>query len=94
MRKRAPISIEDAPEALEVADGGEDALTRLAKSQDGRRLLECIGKLEPERRELVLLAYYQGMTREALGARLGRPVPTIKTWLHRSLAQLRQCLGE
>jgi RNA polymerase sigma-70 factor (ECF subfamily) len=94
VRRRAPVSIEDTPEALEIADTGEDALAQLARNEDGRRLLECIGKLEPQRREVVLLAYYQGMSREALGQRFGRPVATIKTWLHRSLAQLRQCLGE
>ena len=32
------------------------------------------------------------MSRETLAKRFGRPVPTIKTWLHRSLAQLRDCL--
>ena len=36
----------------------------------------------------MLLAYYRGLSREALALRFGRPVPTIKTWLHRSLAQL------
>ena len=41
----------------------------------------------------MLLAYYRGSSREALAKRFGRPVPTIKTWLHRSLAQLRDCLG-
>ena len=40
-----------------------------------------------------MLAYYRGASREALAKRFGKPVPTIKTWLHRSLAQLRMCLG-
>lgn len=93
VRRRAPVSIEDTPEALDVADGGEDPLAQLTRSEEGRRLLACIGKLEQDRREIVLLAYYQGMSREALAQRFGRPVATIKTWLHRSLAQLRQCLG-
>ena len=42
---------------------------------------------------MVLLAYRQGLSREELAERYGRPVPTIKTWLRRSLAQLRDCLG-
>ena len=42
---------------------------------------------------MVLLAYYRGQSREALARRFGKPVPTIKTWLRRSLLQLRDCLG-
>jgi RNA polymerase sigma-70 factor, ECF subfamily len=49
--------------------------------------------LDEEKRAIVLLAYYRGLSREALAKRFGRPVPTIKTWLHRSLAQLRDCLA-
>jgi RNA polymerase sigma-70 factor (ECF subfamily) len=48
---------------------------------------------DEEKRAVVLLAYYRGLSREALALRFGRPVPTIKTWLHRSLAQLRDCLA-
>ena len=42
---------------------------------------------------LVLLAYREGLSREALGARFSRPPATIKSWLRRSLLQLRDCLG-
>jgi RNA polymerase sigma-70 factor (ECF subfamily) len=91
-RRQTAVSIEDRPDVLEVADDAEDALSQLARSEDGQRLLGCIAGLEPERRELVLLAYFQGLGREALAERFKRPVGTIKTWLHRSLAQLKKCL--
>jgi RNA polymerase sigma-70 factor, ECF subfamily len=39
------------------------------------------------------LAYLEGLSREELGRRYATPVATIKTWLHRSLAQLKDCLG-
>jgi RNA polymerase sigma-70 factor (ECF subfamily) len=48
--------------------------------------------LEPEKKEMVLLAYYYGMTREEIAQRTGRPAATVKTWLRRSLAQLKSCL--
>ena len=57
------------------------------------RLMKCLDGLDDEKREIILLAYYRGVTREALAGRFGRPVPTIKTWLHRGLAQLRECLS-
>jgi RNA polymerase sigma-70 factor (ECF subfamily) len=43
---------------------------------------------------MVRLAYLEGMSREALAKRFERPEGTIKTWLHRSLAQLKGCLEQ
>jgi RNA polymerase sigma-70 factor, ECF subfamily len=93
VRRRAPISIDDAPEALEVEQGGLSPLDSAQQSEDLRRLQECLQGLDPVRREIVLLAYYNGLSREELAKRFAHPVATIKTWLHRSLAQLRKCLG-
>jgi len=58
-----------------------------------RRLAECLKGIDEQKREMVLLAYYHGLSREEIATRYSHPVATIKTWLRRSLAQLRQCLG-
>jgi RNA polymerase sigma-70 factor, ECF subfamily len=94
VRKRTPISIEETPEVLTMADGAVDALSALTATEDGARLRACIEGLEPERRDLVIRAYLDGESREALGQHFNRPVNTIKTWLHRSLHQLRLCLDQ
>jgi RNA polymerase sigma-70 factor (ECF subfamily) len=57
------------------------------------RLSSCLGKLEADRRGMVVLAYCYGWSREELAARFGRPVATIKTVLRRSLMTLKECLG-
>ncbi len=57
-----------------------------------RRLIECLKGLPEERRDMVLLAYYKGWSREELAQKFGRPVNTVKTVLRRSLAMLRECL--
>ncbi len=93
VRRRTPLSIEDAPEALEVEQEGLSPLDSAQQSEELRRLQECLQGLDPERREIVLLAYYNGLSRDELAQRFAHPVATIKTWLHRSLAQLRKCLG-
>ncbi|MBV8107866.1 MAG: RNA polymerase subunit sigma-70, partial [Hyphomicrobiales bacterium] len=56
-------------------------------------LIDCLKGLDDERRAMLMLAYYHGASREALAKRFARPVPTIKTWLRRGLAELRKCLG-
>ena len=53
-----------------------------------------VGTLEPEKRHLILLAYHYGMTREEIARQTGRPVATVKTWLRRSLAELRERLDQ
>lgn len=63
------------------------------RSEELQRLLACLAGLDEERRQMILLAYYRGATREDLSRRFERPVPTVKTLLHRGLAQLRECLG-
>lgn len=92
VRKRTPIGLDDAPEVMAMSDGTKDALLLLTESEDGARLRACINGLEPEKRDLVIAAYLNGESRDELGKRLGRPVNTIKTWLHRSLQQLKLCL--
>ena len=55
-------------------------------------LRHCLGALDPQACSCVLLAYYEGFSREEIAQRYDRPVNTIKTWLHRSLITLRTCL--
>jgi RNA polymerase sigma-70 factor (ECF subfamily) len=92
-RPRPTIDLPD--EALDrVADDDPHPLERRQRSEEWRRLMACLAALADERRQMVLLAYYRGWTREALAKRFDRPVSTIKTLLHRSLAQLRGCLND
>jgi RNA polymerase sigma-70 factor, ECF subfamily len=57
-----------------------------------RHLQKCLGQLPAERQNMVLLAYYQGWSRDELAVRYKRPATTIKTLLRRSLASLKECL--
>jgi RNA polymerase sigma-70 factor (ECF subfamily) len=94
VRRKAPIAIEDSAEAQDATDGSEHPLDRQERSQALARVMECLEALDPDKRQILLLAYYRGMSREALGKRFSAPVSTIKTWLHRSLAQIRTCVDQ
>ena len=93
VRRVRPASLEDQPESFEPAADEVDPLAKRERSEGLARLIDCLQGLDEEKRAIVLLAYYHGSSREALAKRFGRPVATIKTWLHRSLAQLRDCLS-
>ena len=93
VRKRGDLSIEDEPEALEVASEAPPPLARREMTEELKRLLSCLGKLDPEKQRIVLLAYYSGWSRDQLAQKLDIPVNTIKTWLRRSLLEIRECMG-
>ena len=84
---------------VSAVDGATDWFEKVAEDRDresdminNASLRRCLGGIEPVARDCVLLAYYEGFSREELAQRFGRPVNTIKTWLHRSLGSLRSCL--
>ena len=52
----------------------------------------CLGEMKEDDRAYVLLAYYEGYSREELAERFDAPVGTIKTRLRRGLIGLRACL--
>jgi RNA polymerase sigma-70 factor (ECF subfamily) len=93
VRKRGETSLEEEPAAMEVAADSPDPLARREMTEELKRLLECVGRLEPDRQKLVLLAYYNGWSREQLAEKFGAPVNTVKTWLRRGLLDIRECLG-
>ncbi len=93
VRKKKEASIEDEPGAMEAPSEEAHPLDRHEMTDELRRLLACLGDLEADRRRLVLLAYYSGWSREQLAAKFDTPVNTVKTWLRRSLIQIRECLG-
>ncbi len=82
-----------------TSEDGTDWFERIAEDRDREAdmvntasLRRCLGTIDAQARDCVLLAYYEGFSREELAQRYNRPVNTIKTWLHRSLAALRICL--
>ena len=93
VRKRGETSIEEEPAAMEVASDTPDPLARREMTEELKRILECVGQLDPERQKLVLLAYYDGWSREQLAEKFDTPLNTVKTWLRRSMLEIRECLG-
>jgi RNA polymerase sigma-70 factor, ECF subfamily len=83
----------ECSEALEMPSG-DDPFAELSRDDDRRRLSACLERLGSEKRAIVMMAYHYGMTRAEIAAETGRPVATVKTWLRRSLSELKELLGE
>src|SRR5947209_13390093 len=93
VRKRVEPSLEEESAALDVPADTPDPLARREVSDELKRVLNCLGGLDDERRQMVLLAYYNGWSRDQLAKKFDKPVNTVKTWLRRSLMDVRECLG-
>ncbi|MFD2644834.1 sigma-70 family RNA polymerase sigma factor [Pseudomonas japonica] len=57
------------------------------------RMDACLEQLAPERRACVLHAYVDGLSHAQIARRLDTPLGTVKAWIKRSLAALRECMG-
>ena len=56
------------------------------------KLKDALQDLRPEQREVVLLAYFSGLTQSEIAARLGHPLGTVKTRTRLALKKLREVL--
>jgi len=90
---RRPQPSADAGES-EVVDENEGPGTvpRHQLTDNLKRLLTCIGRLEPDRQRMLLLAYYGAFSREQLSVKLDMPVNLLRASLRRSLIEVEQCL--
>ena len=57
-------------------------------------LQDALERLRPEYQQVFLLFHEQGMNYQQMSETLGRPVGTLKTWLHRARAALYADLQE
>lgn len=92
LRQRGEPRVVTATEEFDPFETIADPASEGPDGADLAALRKCLGVLEEEQRRCVLLAYYEGFSREELSETFGRPVGTIKTWLFRGLALLRDCL--
>ncbi|MDD9910702.1 MAG: sigma-70 family RNA polymerase sigma factor [Ahrensia sp.] len=79
--------------------GDEEELFQLGASAaegveagDLETLRFCLGEMKLDDRRYVLMAYYEGYSRDELSERFDMPVGTIKTRLRRGLMALRMCM--
>jgi len=91
-RRKTTRSLDDCP-GLRLASNDASTFADRESNEDHLRLLACLDRLEPDRREVVVLAYHYGMTREEIARRTNRPVATVRAWLRQSLAQIKDGLG-
>jgi RNA polymerase sigma-70 factor (ECF subfamily) len=62
-------------------------------ASEARRITQCLDELEADRRRAITGAYLEGKSYKELAEEFAVPLNTMRTWLRRGLASLRECLS-
>jgi RNA polymerase sigma-70 factor (ECF subfamily) len=66
----------------------------LEQREDSRVVAEAVGRLDPQKRIVIVLRYWLDLSVEEIAGELGIPVGTVASRLSRALSQLRVVLEE
>ena len=95
LRRTRPESPLDEADAIAGAvDEAASPFEWAAASAEARRLKACLERLGEQQRWCVVMAYVEGYTHRELARRFDCPLGTVKSWIRRSLTQLRSCLEQ
>lgn len=67
-------------------------LALLEQVAEQRQLAHCLQGLSREQRQSLALTYYQGLSHTEVAQHLVQPLGTVKSWVRRGLAALKDCL--
>ena len=91
--EQPPVLSAAALDARASLEAWHDMADAFAWQDSAGRLGPCLEQLEPVRRNCILHAYVDGLSHGEIARRLEAPLGTVKAWIKRSLAALRECMG-
>ncbi len=65
----------------------------ILNSDKTRRVKAALEKLSSNQRQVIELAYFEGLSQTEMAERMGQPLGTVKTWVRTALKNLRDELG-
>jgi len=78
--------------ASELATDGPDPESQSAFAQRARRVRSALSVLSPEQRQVIELAYFEGLTHVEIAERISQPLGTAKSRIRLGMAKLRDAL--
>lgn len=89
-RERNALELEEVDHPSLYTNMERDILA----SDKARVIRAALDKLAPNQREVIELAYFEGLTQTEMAERMGQPLGTVKTWVRTALKNLREEFGE
>jgi len=78
---------------VDESAGMREALSEVDAGEKSQILREAVGRLSPEQRKVIELAFFRGFTQSEIADRLGEPLGTVKARARRGLMKLKELLG-
>ena len=91
IRARKPVSV-DIDEEFNIADENKTPEDEAINTSEGKRIEKCLTELDQNKANAIRMAYVEGYSYVELAASFKVPINTMRTWLRRSLASLKECL--
>ncbi len=88
-RRNAETGAEQEP-VMPPVDPTRDA----AHGQWSERVRAALAQLDPKQRQVIEIAYFQGLSQSEIAARIGAPLGTVKSWTRQGLVRLRELLPQ
>src|SRR5262249_9780413 len=88
-RERNALEFEETDHPALYIDMERDLIT----SDKARRIKSAMERLSPKQREVIELAYFEGLSQTEMAERMKQPLGTVKTWVRAALKNLRDELG-
>ncbi|MBL0407863.1 sigma-70 family RNA polymerase sigma factor [Microvirga aerilata] len=92
LRGEARTELTEDFEPMGLASEDESPEAIVLRLSTTSALKRCLERLKPIQRHAVVLAYVHGLSHGELAGRLDVPLGTMKSWMRRSLAALRECM--
>ncbi len=89
-RRAARREFSVGSDALVAIEGPDES----AQVDERDRVLAALRRLPPKQRAVIVLRHYEGLSDEEIAAVMGTSAVTVRTNIHRGLAQLRALLTE
>lgn len=93
VREPGRMQVMDVTELTALSDAQQRRDTDDDRGLDADSLERCLGRLDETRRACVVHAFVDGYTHEQIATQLNTPLGTVKSWIKRSLASLKECLS-
>ncbi len=81
-------------QGFDPADPGPSTEEQVIRSEQQRRLRECIARLPEDQREALVLTQLEGVSCEDAAAQLGTTEGTVKSRVNRAKAKLKEMLSD
>ena len=88
-RDRAEAKVD--PEPVNTPVGPAAAAER---EQLGERVRDALSRLDDKQRQVLEIAYFQGLSQTEIADAVGAPLGTVKSWTRQGLSRLRELLPQ